>query len=141
MMRTALTSLRLARPVGPFSHAVTSGEQIFLSGQVGQDPKTGELVSGGIVPQTQRLIDNVVLLLDELGLALAHVQKTTIFLLDMADFAAVNEVYAARFAEPYPARTTVAVHALPMRAAVEMDFVAFCRTHHPGRSVPGVGVR
>lgn len=139
-MRNALTSLRLAKPVGPFAHAVTSGEQIFLSGQVGQDPKTGKLVSGGIVPQTRRLLDNVVLLLDELGLTLAHVQKTTIFLLDMADFTAVNEVYAARFTEPYPARTTVAVHALAIRAAVEMDFVALCRMHNPSRSVPDVGV-
>ena len=141
MTRNAITSSRLAKPVGPFAHAVRSGQQIFLSGQVGEDPKTGKLVSGGIIAQTRQLLDNVALLLDELGLSLAHVQKTTIFLVDIADFAAVNEVYAARFTKPYPARTTVSVQALPMSAAVEMDFIALGGAPQElSKFVPSVGL-
>jgi 2-iminobutanoate/2-iminopropanoate deaminase len=124
MSREAHNSEQLARPVGPFSHAVKCGELVFLSGQVGQEPATGKLVDGGVIEQTRQIFNNARVLLSELKLSLHEVVKVNVFLSTMDDFAAMNTVYAEYFTPPYPARTTVAVRELPMRAFVEMEMVA-----------------
>lgn len=123
MTRHALNSSHLAPPVGPFSHAVHTGDEVYLSGQVGQDPATGTLVAGGILEQTRQIFSNIRTLLDDLHLDFDKVIKVTVFLANIEDFAAMNEIYAQYFSLPYPARTTVAVKALPMGALVEMEMI------------------
>lgn len=110
--------------VGPYSHGARVGDMLFLSGQIPLDPATGLLVDGGIAAQTKRVLENISHVLDAQGYALSDVIKTTIYITDMNDFPAVNEVYAGFFNEPYPARTTVAVAALPKAAAVEIEVIA-----------------
>jgi 2-iminobutanoate/2-iminopropanoate deaminase len=127
MPRQAFNSPRLAAPIGPFSQSVRSGELVFLSGQVGQDPTTKKLAEGGIAGQARQIFANVATLLEDLGLGLDDVVKVNVFLTSMDDFGAMNDVYAEQFAAPYPARTTVAVKALPMSALVEMEMIARAR--------------
>lgn len=122
MTLTAFRSARLAPPVGPFSQAVSTGELVFLSGQVGLDVD-GRLVAGGVEAQARQIFANLAAVLDAAGKSFANVVRVGVFLTDMADFAALNAIYAGHFAEPYPARTTVAVAALPLGAAVEIDMV------------------
>lgn len=111
--------------IGPYSQAVDSGAGlVFLSGQLPIDPATGAFPEGGIQAQTRQSLRNVQAILVAAGLSLAHVVKTTVFLSDMADFAAMNEVYATFFAEPFPARSAVAVKALPKGALVEIECIA-----------------
>ena len=111
--------------IGPYSQAVDSGAGlVFLSGQLPIDPATGAFPEGGIQAQTRQSLRNVQAILSAAGLSLAHVVKTTVFLSDMADFAAMNEVYATFFAEPFPARSAVAVKALPKGALVEIECIA-----------------
>lgn len=110
--------------VGPYSQANASGDLVFTAGQIGLDPATGEFAPGGIQEQTRRVLQNVQAILEEAGTDLAHVVKTTVFLSDMADFKAMNEVYATFFEEPFPARSTVAVAGLPLGALVEIEAVA-----------------
>ncbi len=111
--------------IGPYSQAVDSGAGlVFLSGQLPIDPATGAFPEGGIQVQTRQSLRNVQAILAAAGLSLAHVVKTTVFLSDMADFAAMNEVYATFFAEPFPARSAVAVKALPKGALVEIECIA-----------------
>lgn len=124
MTLQAFRSDRLSPPVGPFSQAVGTGEFIFLSGQVGQDPATGKVVEGGIERQAEQIFDNLAAVLEAAGRSFRDVVRVGVFLTDMADFATLNAVYARFFEEPYPARTTVAVAALPLGAAVEIDLVA-----------------
>lgn len=124
MSLEAVRSELLAPPVGPFSQAIRVGDFLFLSGQVGLDPVTGKLVEGGLERQAERIFANLAAVLEAAGKSLADVIKVGVFLTDMADFAALNAVYARHFREPYPARTTVAVAALPLGAAVEIDLVA-----------------
>ena len=112
------------RAIGPYSQATLANGFLFTAGQVGFDPATGELVDGGIVEQTARVIENLRAILTAAGLDLSSVVKTTVFLLDMGAFAAMNEVYARAFGEHRPARSTVAVAALPRGAQVEIDAVA-----------------
>ncbi len=112
------------RAIGPYSQAVTAGGFLFTAGQVGFDPATGELVEDGIADQTRRVLENLRAILRAAGLDLARVVKTTVFLVDMNDFAAMNEVYAEAFGEHRPARSTVAVAALPRGARVEIEAVA-----------------
>ncbi len=126
MPRLAHNSSSLKPPIGPFSHAVRTGELIYLSGQVGQDPTTGQLAQG-LAAQTAQIFQNVSAVLRDLGLDLDDVQKVNVYLVSMADFSAMNEVYATHFTAPFPARTTVAVHQLPMGALVEMEMVARTR--------------
>jgi len=110
--------------VGPYSQAIRSGNLLFCAGQIPLDPKTGQLVSGDIATQTRRVLDNISALLKAAGLTFGQVVKTTIFLTDMNDFQAVNEVYATYFREEPPARSTVAVAALPKGANVEIEVIA-----------------
>lgn len=127
MPRNATNSARLVSPVGPFSHAVRSGELIYLSGQVGQDPSTGKLVEGGVVEEARRIFANLGLLLEDMGLSFAEVLKVNVFLLSMSDFAAMNSVYAGQFEAPFPARTTVGVKELPLGALIEIEMIARAR--------------
>ena len=124
MPRQAHNSNLLAKPVGPFPHAVCSGEPIYLSGQVGQEPATGKLVEGGLVAQTRQIFRNFLTLLSDLELNFDDVVKVNVFLSTMDDFAVMNNVYAEHFSAPYPARTTVAVKGLPLGALVEMEMIA-----------------
>ncbi|HEU4953355.1 MAG TPA: RidA family protein [Gemmatimonadales bacterium] len=112
------------RAIGPYSQALRAGGFLFTAGQVGFDPTTGELVDGGIAEQTRQVLQNIRAILEAGGSGLAQVVKTTVFLVDMADFAAMNEVYAEAFGAHRPARSTVAVAALPRGARVEIEAVA-----------------
>lgn len=112
------------RAIGPYSQATRAGGFLFTAGQVGFDPATGELVDGGIGEQTAQVIDNLGAILGAAGVGLSSVVKTTVYLVDMVDFAAMNEIYARAFGDHRPARSTVAVAALPRGAQVEIDAVA-----------------
>lgn len=124
----AVSSKNAPAAIGPYSQAIRSkcGEMIFLSGQVPLDPATGELVGGDIVAMTERVLDNLGAVLEAAGCTFANVVRTTIYLVDLGDFAVVNAAYAKRFAEgkPFPARATVQVAALPKGARVEIDAIA-----------------
>ncbi len=124
MARDAVTTDKIAAPVGPFSPAVRAGEFVYLSGQVAQDPATGRLIDGDVAAQTEQIFSNLEAVLEAVGKTLADVIRVGVFLTDMRDYPAMNEVYGRRFAAPYPARTAVAVAALPLGAAVELDIVA-----------------
>ena len=124
MSRTAITTNNVAKPVGPFSVAIKSGDRVYASGQVGTEPATGKLIEGDVAAQTERAFSNVEAVLRAAGKSLNDVVKVNVYLTDMKNFAAMNEVYARRFAAPYPARTTVAVVGLPLNAAVEIEMTA-----------------
>jgi 2-iminobutanoate/2-iminopropanoate deaminase len=119
----AIRSETLSPPVGPFSPAIRSGDFLFFSGQVGQDPSTGKLVAGGVEAEARQLFRNLATLLEAAGKSFADVVKASVFLADMADFATFNAIYAEQFEPPYPARTTVAVAALPLGAALEIELL------------------
>lgn len=110
--------------VGPYSPAVRIGDWVFCSGQIPLDPKTGELVKGSVREQTRQCLENLKSVLAGAGLELKHVVKTTVFLTDLSEFGLMNEVYAQYFKEPYPARSTIQVAALPKGALVEIEAVA-----------------
>lgn len=110
--------------VGPYSHAVVAGDYVFCSGQVPLDPATSELVTGDIAVQTNRILDNLAAVLAAAGSSLDRVVKTTVFLADIGDFAAMNDAYAKRFGDHRPARSTIGVAALPRGARVEIECVA-----------------
>lgn len=110
--------------IGPYSHGVWSGADLFCSGQTPIDPATGTLVDGDVGAQTHRVFDNLAAVLSAAQLTLDDVVKCNVYLTDMRDFAAMNSAYAARFAAPFPARTTVAVAGLPLGARVEIECVA-----------------
>jgi len=114
--------------VGPYSQAIDTGSLVFCSGQVGLDPASGELVEGGLTAQAERALRNLSAVLDAAGLSTGDVVKTTVFLVDIADFQALNEVYARTFGDPPPARSTFAVAALPRGALVEIEAVAARRS-------------
>jgi 2-iminobutanoate/2-iminopropanoate deaminase len=124
-----MSNQRIASPdapgaIGPYSQAIDTGSHVFCSGQLGLDPATGNLVGEGIAQQTERALVNLGNVLAAAGLGFEDVAKTTCFLADMADFGAFNEVYARFFREPYPARSTFAVAALPKAARVEIEAIA-----------------
>lgn len=123
MTRTAITSSD-GVAVGPYSHGIDAGRLVLLSGQTPLDPATGALVTGDIQAQTRRCLDNLSAVLAAAGLTTDDVVKCNVFLTDMSDFEAMNAVYATYFTEPYPARTTVAVAALPLGAHVEIEMIA-----------------
>lgn len=126
-MSEAVRSDAAPAPIGPYSQAVRSGREVFCSGQVALDPETGELAGGGVAAQTRQALENLCAVLAAAGLSFADVVKTTIFLIDMNDFTAVNEVYAEYVGETKPARSTVAVAGLPKGARVEIDAIAVSR--------------
>ena len=123
-MRDVVTTDRGPKPIGPYSQAIKSAGFIFLSGQVALDPKSGELTGGDIRQQTERTLNNIKGILEAAGANLHHVVKTTVFLKDMNDFAAMNEVYARYFTSAPPARSTVQVSRLPKDALVEIEVTA-----------------
>jgi 2-iminobutanoate/2-iminopropanoate deaminase len=123
MAKKAVTTPK-AKAIGPYSAAIESGELVFVSGQIPLDPVAGKLVEGDIAAQTRQSLENLKTILAAAGLTFAHVVKTTIFLTSMHDFAAVNDVYRSYMGEPYPARSTIAVAALPMGANVEIEMIA-----------------
>ncbi len=110
--------------IGPYSQAIRAGDLVFCSGQIPLDPKTGELVKGDIRDQTCRVLDNLAAVLAAAGTSLKNAVKCTVFLADLNDFAAMNEVYAQYFGEPFPARATIEVRRLPRDVRVEIDAVA-----------------
>lgn len=124
MAERAISTDRAPRAIGPYSQAIVAGDLLFLSGQIPLDPATGELVSGGIEIQTRRVMQNLAAVLQAAGSSFAEVVRTTIFLADLGDFAAVNAVYAEFFPGTPPARSTVQVAALPRGARVEIDAIA-----------------
>ena len=123
-MKQAFSSPDAPKAIGPYSQAVRAGQLLFVSGQVPLDPATGQIVAGDIAAQTRRVFDNLGAVLNAGGRSFADVVRTTVFLADMNDFAAVNEVYGSYFSEPYPARATVQVARLPKDARVEIDVIA-----------------
>ncbi|HEY3013440.1 MAG TPA: RidA family protein [Gemmatimonadales bacterium] len=110
--------------IGPYSQAISVNGLVFTAGQVALDPTTGELVAGGIAEQTARALENLRAILTAAGAGFPQVVKTTVFLVDMADFSAMNEVYGRVFGDHRPARSTVAVAALPRGARVEIEVIA-----------------
>jgi 2-iminobutanoate/2-iminopropanoate deaminase len=123
-MKQAISSPGAPKAIGPYSQAVRAGQLLFVSGQVPLDPATGQMIEGDIAAQTRRVFDNLAAVLKAGGRSFADVVRTTVFLADMNDFAAVNEVYGTYFTEPYPARATVQVARLPKDARVEIDVIA-----------------
>jgi 2-iminobutanoate/2-iminopropanoate deaminase len=124
MQRTAIATAAAPAAIGPYSQAVRVGDLLFTSGQIPLDPRTGAMVDGGIAAQTRQVLDNLDAVLTAGGAGWADVARATIYLLDLADFAAVNELYGQRFLGPPPARSTVQVARLPKDARVEIDLVA-----------------
>lgn len=110
--------------IGPYSQAVEANGFIFASGQLGIDPNTGNFVEGGVKEQTKQALTNARAIMEETGLSLSNVVKTTVFLSDMANFADMNEVYSQFFSEPFPARSAVAVKTLPKNGLVEVECIA-----------------
>lgn len=126
-MKTQISSSKAPAAIGPYSQAIAANGFLFISGQLPIDPATGNFAEGGIRELTRQSLENVKNILAEAGLTLADVVKTTVFLADMSDFAAMNEVYAEYFTAPAPARSAVAVKTLPKGGLVEIEVIAACR--------------
>jgi 2-iminobutanoate/2-iminopropanoate deaminase len=123
-MKELVTASGAAKAIGPYSPAIKTGNMVFLSGSIPLDPVSGQLVEGGITEQTTRVMENIRALLAAAGADLTNVVRTTVFMIDLGEFAAMNEVYAGYFAAPYPARSTVQVVKLPKDVRVEIDVIA-----------------
>ena len=123
-MRQAVSSRSAPAAIGPYSQAIRAGSLLFVSGQIPIDPATGSLVDGDIAAQTHRVFKNLTAILEAAGTTLDHVVRATVYLADMNDFAAVNEVYGSYFSAPAPARATVQAARLPRDARVEIDVIA-----------------
>jgi 2-iminobutanoate/2-iminopropanoate deaminase len=124
MKRQIVATDAAPKAIGPYSQAVWAGDTLFCAGQIPLDPVTGNIVAGGIAEQTRRVLDNILGLLKSQKLDLANVVKATVFLSDMNNFAAMNEVYGRYFTKDFPARSTVQVARLPKDALVEIEVVA-----------------
>lgn len=124
MVRDAHHSQNGPAAIGPYSHGVWAGDLLYASGQTPIDPATAKLVEGGVAEQTRQVFGNIEAVLTDAGLTMHDVVKTTVFLTTMDDFAEMNAVYATKFDEPHPARSTVAVAGLPLGARVEIEVVA-----------------
>jgi len=120
----AVTTEKAPKAIGPYSQAIVSGELIFTSGQIPLDPATQQMVAGDIRAQTERVMENLAAVLSAAGVGFENVVKASIFVVDLADFATVNEIYGKRFPKSPPARSTVQVAALPKGARVEIDLIA-----------------
>ena len=123
-MKKVINTNQAPAAIGPYSQAIKVGNLVYTSGQIPINPATGNFVEGGIKEQTHQSLTNIKAILEEAGLSMNNVVKTTVFLADMNDFADMNSVYAEFFAEPYPARSAVAVKTLPKGALVEIEVVA-----------------
>lgn len=124
MTRVTVNAPSAPAAVGPYSHAVRHGELLFLSGQAPLDPESGTVVEGGVEAQTRQVLANLEAVLTAAGATFEDVLKANIYLTDLADFHAVNAIYAEKFTEPYPARTTIGVAGLPLGISVEIELVA-----------------
>ena len=124
MMKKVISTTKAPAAIGPYSQAIQVGNLVYTSGQIPIDPATGVFVEGGIKEQTRQSLLNVKAILEEAGLTMSDVVKTTVFMDDMNEFADMNTVYAEFFAEPYPARSAVAVKTLPKGALVEIEVIA-----------------
>lgn len=124
MNMKAVSTEKAPAAIGPYSQAIQAGNLLFCSGQIPLDPQTGELVQGEVKKQTEQVMSNIAAVLSASGCGFDKVVKTTIFLVDMADFAVVNEVYGCCFPDHKPARSTVAVKSLPRGAQVEIEVIA-----------------
>jgi 2-iminobutanoate/2-iminopropanoate deaminase len=120
----AVTTADAPAAVGPYSQALRAGDLLFCSGQIPLDPVTGAIVTGGFRAEAERVLANLEAVLDAAGMGMHDVVRTTVYLTDLGDFAALNEIYAVRFGEPFPARVTIGVSALPKGARIEMDAIA-----------------
>jgi 2-iminobutanoate/2-iminopropanoate deaminase len=127
MSRSAIATASAPQAIGPYSQAIAAGDLVFLSGQIGLDPASGTLVGGGTAAEAERVMQNLQAVLAAAGLGFEHVVRTTIYLVDLGEFALVNDIYGRYLREPYPARATVGVAALPRGARVEIDAVAMRR--------------
>ena len=123
-MKKVINTNQAPAAIGPYSQAIKVGNLVYTSGQIPINPATGNFVEGGIKEQTRQSLTNIKAILEETGLSMNNVVKTTVFLVDMNDFADMNSVYAEFFSEPYPARSAVAVKTLPKGALVEIEVVA-----------------
>ena len=123
-MKKIISTSDAPAAIGPYSQAIRAGSTIYCSGQIPLDPKTGQIISGGIDAQTRRVLDNITALLKAEGLGFGNIVKTTIFLTNLGDFQTVNEVYGSYFKNQPPARSTVQVSALPKGANIEIEVVA-----------------
>lgn len=126
-MRDAIATDRAPKAIGPYSQAVRTGRLVFCSGQIPLDPATGTMVAGDIAAETRQVLQNLGAVLEASGATLDSVVKTTVFLADMNDFAAMNEVYATFFTSPAPARSTVQAARLPKDAHIEIDAIAYVK--------------
>ena len=124
-MRTPVSTPQAPAAIGPYSQAIRAGEFLFVSGQIPLNPSTGELVGGSIADQTHRVFANLAAILAASGASFDHVVKTTVYLADMSEFAAMNEVYASYFGAPAPARATIQAARLPRDVRVEIDLIAY----------------
>jgi 2-iminobutanoate/2-iminopropanoate deaminase len=122
--KTIIRPQKAAPPIGPYNHAVRVGDLLFCSGQIPINPHTSDLVTGDIKAQTERVIENIRLILEDQGLTLTNVVKSTVFLTDLGQFAQMNEVYAKHFSTDAPARSTIQVAGLPRGANVEIEVIA-----------------
>ncbi|TVR66391.1 MAG: RidA family protein [Gemmatimonadales bacterium] len=120
----AVESSDAPEAIGPYSQAIRAGGTLYLAGQIALDPATGEMVEGGIEAETRQVMENLAAVLAAAGMDFGHVVQTQVFLTDLADFAAMNEIYGSYLAPPYPARATVEVAGLPRGAVVEIQMVA-----------------
>lgn len=126
-MKSPLHSVHAPKPIGPYTQAIRAGDFVFISGQIGIDPEAGKITAKDAVGQTQQALKNIRAILTAAGLSAEHVVKTTVFLADMGDFAAMNEAYGQMFHDDPPARSTVQVAKLPMDAKVEIEVIAMRR--------------
>lgn len=140
-MRRTIASPRAPKAIGPYSQAVVTHhvpgmQMLHAAGQIPIDPATGDLVAGDVTAQAERVMENIAAVLEHAGMSFAEVVKTTVFLVDLADFAAMNEVYARRFKGEFPARSTIQVAGLPKGARIEVEVHAVKHPAAPGRSKP-----
>jgi 2-iminobutanoate/2-iminopropanoate deaminase len=123
-VKELVTAAGAAKAIGPYSPALKVGNMVFLSGSIPLDPVSGQLVDGGIKEQTTRVMENIKALLAAAGADFSQVVRTTVFMIDLGEFAAMNEIYASYFSAPYPSRSTVQVVKLPRDVRVEIDVIA-----------------
>ena len=123
-MNKVINTDKAPAAIGPYSQAIQKGDFLFISGQLGIDPTTGDFVKGGVKEQAVQVFNNIKAIISEAGFSMGNIVKATVFLADMADFATVNEVYASQFESAFPARSAVAVRTLPKNGLVEIEVIA-----------------